>query len=153
MALRFKETYDKIYKPDELLPIDVIEFVESKFTIRNQDEYANAFYAEIRERCEQNYWDCDRDGVRIYINATNGNYYIDAIGGQPIKIYGKRNKDVLVECPEDAHVAHAMHCIEEYDKTLTPKTNSNVSCPLIWKIAAISGWITSGILLAYILLS
>lgn len=151
MSLHFKEAYNLTYQPDDLLPIEVVEFAESHFAIRNQEEYAELFCTALKNRCAQNDFDCRRQGNRIYVHATNGTYYLDAICGNPIRIYQDGMKSELVECPENAHVLHVAHCIEEHDKTVEPRESQMDRSRVTLIIVAASGWVTAGILLVHIL--
>ena len=152
-TLRIKEAYDHIYAPDELLPIDVIEFVEYHFTIHNQNEYADAFYGAIKERCNQLGFKCERNGDRVHIYGANATYYVDAVCGKPMEIYQHGVKSALIVCPDDAHILYVTHYIEEYDKTAEAKRNQKDCCRIALIVAAISGWVVAGILFAYILCS
>jgi hypothetical protein len=153
VLLRIKETYDQVYDPDALLPIEVIKFIEPRFTIHNQEEYIQMFYEIFSNRCAQSNFKCKRKGDRISVYATNGTYYLDVICGQPIKIYQLDANPMLVECPEDAHVLHIAHCIEAHDKIVAINGNRQMRYSVFCRIAAISGWATVGMLLAYVLLS
>lgn len=153
VTLRIKEACDHIYEPDGLLPIDVVEFAESNFTISNQKEYADAFYSAIKERCNQCGFKYERKGDRVYIHGTNATYYVDAVCGKPMEIYQHGVKSALITCPDDAHILYVMHFIEEHDKTAEAKRNQKDCGRIALIAAAISGWVFAGVLLAYILCS
>ena len=89
--------------PPNVTAETLIEYVKSKMTIKTQQDFVDAFYQQIKKKCDTKLFHCELKGNRVYIETEYSTYYFDIAFNEEIKLFSSLSDEPIITFDEDAN--------------------------------------------------